>query len=476
MENIIKQKNGFILKMIALALAFTLSSHLFGQIRVYKELPDFDYNDYSYHLKFLTQPNTLVGQTLYLENVSDTLLKYFFTGDEQTPYRDVSYYKLTRMKSEALNKLKGEWFVVKEYVADQFAFQKVDDAELEKQDFKAMPRGFIKMVAGLTGDTVFYNYSDFWNRYNFPFIPMSYLNNNKNEYPNSKYNREDLSLIIYDTNANYAYLPEKLVGQRLILPIVSDGTCERLFNGTKLFNYGDDSRKYSFTDYPIAKAKLLEGKTFIVADWAHNAASLTDVYLKLVLVGGGRDTIYYKYPPVTERTNFDFVIETFLNRMKVKYKDMDFVYRGEKFPLTVIDIRRKRALTIRQGDVFHCLDFMIKDGKFQMLMRTENGRKFYLPADYNLGDKLTFDRSLAYANDVLKYKNTYPTFFKAILQKELIENMTQDMAEQAWGKPNRNVETIFDGSNRHWFYMGNVYIIFRNNKLHRVAMIPKELR
>jgi hypothetical protein len=460
--------------MLLLAIGL-ISSHAFSQVRVYKELPDFDYNDYSYFLKFMTQPNNLVGQTLYLENVSDTLLQYFFTGNLQEPYSDVSYYHLVRMKQDMLKKMQGQWFVVVDYVSDQLAFQKIDDAEEEKQDFKAMPKNFIKMVVGLEKDTVFYNYSDFWNRYHFPFIPMSYFNSNKNEYPNSKYNKEDLCLIAYDTNANYAYLPEKLIGQRLILPLVSEATSARLFNGTKLFNYNDDSRKYSFTDYPIAKAKLLEGKTFLVTDWMHDDASLTDVYLKLVLVGG-RDTIYYKYPPVTERTKFDFVIESFLNKMKKQYKDLDFVYRGDKFTLTVIDLRRKKALTLKQGDVFRCLEFVVKDGKFQMLMQNEKGRKFYMPSDYNLGDKLTFSRSLANANDALKYKNTYPTYFKAILQKELIMNMTQDMAQQSWGKPYRNVSNNFDGSNRHWFYMGNIYIIFRNNKLFRVAMIPKELR
>ena len=54
--------------------------------------------------------------------------------------------------------------------------------------------------------------------------------------------------------------------------------------------------------------------------------------------------------------------------------------------------------------------------------------------------------------------------------------MTMDMADMSWNKPEKEVLTNFDGSNRHWFYYGNVYIIFRNNKLHRVAMIPKELR
>ncbi|MDR1724987.1 MAG: hypothetical protein LBR28_01145 [Bacteroidales bacterium] len=467
-------KRCFILKIFVFVLII-FTTNAFSQVKDYKNLPDFDYNDYSYHLKFMTAPYSLIGQTLYLENVNDSLQKYFFTGELQKPYKDVYYYHLARIKPEHLAKMKGEWFIVKDYVADQFAFQKMNDADIEKQNFKAMPRDFIKLAIPATGDTVFYNYNNFWNRYNFPFIPMSYFNNNKNEYPNSKYAKEDLSLIKYDTNANYAYLPEKLVGQKLILPVVSEKTCARLFNGVKLYNYDDDSRKYSFTDYPIAKAKLLEGKTFIVTDWGHNAAQLTDVYLKLVLVGG-RDTIYYKYPPITERTDFDFVIESFLNKMKMKYKDMDFVYRGQKFPLSVIDIRRKRALTLKQGDVFHCLDFVIKDGKFQMLMRNEKGRKFYMPADYNIGDKLTFERSLALANNVEKYKNTYPTYFKAILQKELIEGMTQDMTQQSWGKPERNVPTNFDESNRHWFYMGNIYIIFRNNKLHRVAMIPKELR
>ena len=51
-----------------------------------------------------------------------------------------------------------------------------------------------------------------------------------------------------------------------------------------------------------------------------------------------------------------------------------------------------------------------------------------------------------------------------------------DMAFLSWGKADREVLNNFDGSNRHWFYMGNIYIIFRNNKLFRVAMIPVELR
>jgi hypothetical protein len=111
-----------------------------------------------------------------------------------------------------------------------------------------------------------------------------------------------------------------------------------------------------------------------------------------------------------------------------------------------------------------------------MLMRNEKGRKFYMPADFNLGDRLSFDLYLADGNKVLKYKDTYPTYHKAILQKELIKDMTMDMAFLSWGKADREVLNNFDGSNRHWFYMGNIYIIFRNNKLFRVAMIPVELR
>ena len=111
-----------------------------------------------------------------------------------------------------------------------------------------------------------------------------------------------------------------------------------------------------------------------------------------------------------------------------------------------------------------------------MLMRNQRGRKFYVGEDFNLGDRLSFELCLAEGNKVLKYKDTYPTFHKAILQKELIKDMTMDMADLSWGKPERDVETNFDGSNRHWFYMGNIYVIFRNNKLYRVAMIPVELR
>lgn len=109
-------------------------------------------------------------------------------------------------------------------------------------------------------------------------------------------------------------------------------------------------------------------------------------------------------------------------------------------------------------------------------MRNKKGRKFYVAADYELGDRLSFESSMIEANKVLKYRDTYTTHYKAILQKELIPTMTIDMAKMSWNKPEREVFTNFDGSNRHWFYFGNIYVIYKNNKLYRVAMIPNDLR
>ena len=68
---------------------------------------------------------------------------------------------------------------------------------------------------------------------------------------------------------------------------------------------------------------------------------------------------------------FPFVIENFLQKIRKEYKDREFTVRGDKYPLTVIDLRRKRPLTLHQGDKFRCLDVVVKDGKFQMLMRNE---------------------------------------------------------------------------------------------------------
>ena len=469
-----------IFSVAAMVIYLIASGNVFSQTRQYKNMPDFDYNDYDCHLKFMVQPFALTGQTLYLQDVADTNLKdYFFIGGIATPEKGdksgVLYYKLKRMPEEKIRSLKGEWFIVAGYVADQFAYNKINKAMEDKKDFKNMQYPFLKLVVGSSGDTVFYNYQNFYNRYNFPFTPMSYFNANKNQYPKNKFSNSDVSIVDFDTMSNYAHLPMRLVGQKLTLPVVTEQTIARLFNGTKLYNYDDDSRKYSFTDYPIGKAKNLAGKTFIVADWCHSAENLTDVYLKLV-EKGRRDTIYYKYPTLTERGEFHFVIESFYKKARAYYKDKDFVVRGDKFPLTVIDLRWKRPITVRQGDIFHCLDFVVKDGKFQMLMRNEKGRKFYMCEDFELGDRLSFDLYLADGNKVLKYQDTYPTAYKAILQKELVKDMTMDMADQAWGKPEREVTTNFDESNRHWFYMGNIYVIFRNNKLHRVAMIPVELR
>ncbi|MGP1515104.1 MAG: hypothetical protein ACTTJH_04025 [Bacteroidales bacterium] len=495
--------------IIVLCIGLCWCSTIFAQVKDYKVVPDFDYNDYSSNMKFMVQPWALMNQTLYLEDVNDTLLNYFFTGMSAKEYiknaknksksdniskrsknrtirrsssnvsvrfrgENISYYHLTRITKEKLRSLKGAWFVVLDYVPDQFSFNRIFDAHRSKQDWTKLRYPFIKLLVGGTNDTVYYYYQNFYNEYNFPFIPMSYYNANKNGYPVGKYANADLNLIHYDTNANYAIVPDFLIGQTLTLPVVTDATMERLYNGIKIHNYEDDSRKYSFTDYPIAKAKRLEGVRFEVKDVAFDPANLTDVYLKLV-IDDRKDTIFYKYPTKKERHVFPFVIDSFLKKIKKEYKDKEFIVRGSKFPLTVIDLRRKIPLTLHQGDKFRCLDVVIKDGKFQMLMRNEKGRKFYMPEDYQIGDLLSFDNYLM-DDRVEKYKYTFPTSYAAICNKELIPAMTMDMTELSWGKPDREVYTNFDGSDRHWFYMGNIYIIYKNNKLHRVARIPKELR
>lgn len=498
-----------LIKTTLFCLLVALCGRIDAQVKDYKVVPDFDYSDYSQHMKFMIRPWALMNQTLYLANVNDTLLDYFYTGMRASEYEqqknksnkqqngsrreieenfsgvnaqntvrfrgeNISYYHLTRMTKEKLQSLKGARFVVLDYVPDQFAFNRIKDAAWDKKDWTKLRYPFLKLLVGNTEDTVFYAYQNFYNEYHFPFTPMSYYNENKNGYPVGKYSYSDLNLIHYDTNANYAIVPDFLIGQRITLPVVTDATLERLYNGIRVYNYDDDSRKYSFTEYPIAKAKRLQGVTFFVKDVAFDAANLTDVYLKLV-IDDRNDTIYYKYPTKTERHVFPFVIENFLQKIKKEYKDREFTVRGDKYPLTVIDLRRKRPLTLHQGDKFRCLDVVVKDGKFQMLMRNEKGRKFYMPEDYQLGDRLCFDKYLM-DDRVEKYRYTYPTAYKAICNKELIPTMTMDMTELSWGKYDREVYTNFDGSDRHWFYMGNVYIIFKNNKLHRVALIPKELR
>ncbi|MBQ4421047.1 MAG: hypothetical protein II878_05825 [Bacteroidales bacterium] len=466
------------IKTIVLLVLVCLSFHANAQVKDYKNLPDFDNKDYQQHLSYMVKPFALVGQTLYLQDVNDELINYFYEGtigkNLKKDNSKTRFYKMTRMSKERMLSLKGKWFIVVDYVADQFAYNKIAEAIPEMRDFSKMRHPFMKLVIGNTSDTIFYEYQNFYNQYHFPFTPMSYYNHAKNEYPHETYAFEDLNLITYDTNANYAIVPDQLIGQRLILPEVTDATLERLYNGKRLYNYPDDSKKYSFTEYPLSKGKSLKDKVFVVKDVAFDAESLTNVYLKLVQPNS-RDTIYYKYPTKHERHLFSFVIESFHKKLRQTYKDREFTVRGDKYPLTVMDIRRKRSLTLHQGDIFHCLDVVVREGKYQLLMRTEKGRKFYMPEDYALGDMLSFNKYLS-NEKIEKYRDTYPTYYKAILQKELIKGMSMDMVEQSWGKPERSVKTNFDGSDQQWFYMGNIYIIFKNNVLHRVAMIPKEMR
>ncbi|MDR0971784.1 MAG: hypothetical protein LBM25_05320 [Bacteroidales bacterium] len=457
------------------AVIFFVPTLVLAQENLDKASPDFQYEDYSSFIGFMMKDADLTNQTLYLPKMTDTIAKHFFSGElYRQEYNGPNgnrpaLYDLKRMSKNKLPQMEGEWFVVAGYAIDKQSYEKI------YYNSPMVKYSFLKLVVAQTEDTVFYKYDDFWNLYNFPFIPLSYYNANKNEYPKNKYSEDDLSLAKYDTNSNYCFIPKNLIGQRLYLPKVNDATYERLFSATRLYNYDDDSRKYSFAIMPQGKAKLLEGKTFYVASTVFDPEGLTDVYLKLI-IPNSKDTIYYKYPRVEQRAEFPFVVNSFLEKTKEKYINKEFVFRGDKYPLVALDTKRKTPLTFKKGDVFRCIDFVVKDGKFQMLMRNEKGRKFFVEANYALSDKLSFDHSLMEYNDIYIYHDTYNTHYNAILQKELIPSMSIDMTKKSWGYPQKEVFTNFDGSNRHWFYLGNVYVIFKNNKLYRVAMIPRDLR
>ena len=146
-----------------------------AQIRQYKHLPDFDYADYDKHLKFMSTPFAMVGQTLYLQDVPDSALnKFFFVGNIAIPEEGddtgVRYYKLSRMSPERIQSLKGEWFVVADYIADQFAFAKIFNADEYMRDFTKMQYPFMKLVIGSTGDTVFYNYQNYLYPYTYYYF------------------------------------------------------------------------------------------------------------------------------------------------------------------------------------------------------------------------------------------------------------------------------------------------------------------
>ena len=132
---------------------------LSAQLRQYKHLPDFDYADYDMHLKFMNRPFAMLGQTLYLQDVSDSnLSQYFFVGQIAVPEKGdksgVQYYKLSRMSKDRIKSLQGEWFIVKDYIADQFAYNKIYQAVDRKRDFRNMQYPFMKLIVGSTRDTL----------------------------------------------------------------------------------------------------------------------------------------------------------------------------------------------------------------------------------------------------------------------------------------------------------------------------------
>ncbi|MCK9163363.1 MAG: hypothetical protein M0O93_03330, partial [Bacteroidales bacterium] len=163
----------------------------FGQKNIEKVVPDFEYSDYYTHVQFMTKPYALENQTLYLPKISDTIGRNFFVGELAIPEKGdgngIEYYQLKRMSAERLANMEKNWFVVAGYITDKVTYDKIYYADYNKQDFNNLRYDFIKLVVGNSKDTVFYKYDGFWNRYNFPFIPMSYFNSNKNEYPKNKY-------------------------------------------------------------------------------------------------------------------------------------------------------------------------------------------------------------------------------------------------------------------------------------------------
>ena len=65
------------IKTIVLLVLVCLSFQVNGQVKDYKNLPDFDNKDYQQHLSYMVKPFALVGQTLYLQDVNDELINYF---------------------------------------------------------------------------------------------------------------------------------------------------------------------------------------------------------------------------------------------------------------------------------------------------------------------------------------------------------------------------------------------------------------
>src|SRR5574344_2120312 len=180
------QRNSFYVFTLFLSIVFA-SVTLWAQKPMDKVMPDFKHSDYTQFTKFMVQPYALTLQTLFLDHISDTIGHNFYKGEIATPEQgdknDITYYKLSRMKEDQYNKMSKRWFVVAGYIADKIAYDKVYYAEEDRQDFHALPHNFLKLVVEDTEDTVFYDYTGFWNQYNFPFTPMSYFNETLNSYP-----------------------------------------------------------------------------------------------------------------------------------------------------------------------------------------------------------------------------------------------------------------------------------------------------
>ena len=81
----------------------------FSQKNLEKSSPDFQYEDYSNFLQFMTKPYALTNQTLYLPKISDTIGRYFFVGEIATPEKgDNNYIDYYKRSKEILTILTGK--------------------------------------------------------------------------------------------------------------------------------------------------------------------------------------------------------------------------------------------------------------------------------------------------------------------------------------------------------------------------------
>lgn len=292
--------------------------------------------------------------------------------------------------------------------------------------------------------------------------------------------------IPYDSTVNYiGKNVYKYIGQELYLNGMSESLRKHGYRGFCL-DYTKDTKTLSNTYKPIlpenkeyikfdlgggkTQYDAIVGKYFKVIEIFKHPKSVSseDLYSKYFYLKlqekTSNDIVYYEYDSESEFL-FPFIITGFFEKQKKIVLGQEFVF-SDKILEGSTDISTGKAVTIKTGQKWKCVDFTIEEKYYTLALIIQNS----LGEKTDISNETVFDKSrkgnVYTTKEVDNYRKKFGgDTFEKILQGKTVIGMTKEMCRLAWGEPKSINETITSGKKtEQWVYSDN-YLYFDNGIL-----------